>query len=103
MKQGRRRRIRRNDPPAGYRPLRRAFGAGGGLQSSERIEPGLVRGDGIMTKIVRSLCGVLLLGAPGRMVVAEDGAVKDGPRPNMVGAYGPWLSEKVLGDGPARL
>lgn len=24
-------------------------------------------------------------------------------RPNMVGAYGPWLSDKVLGDGPARL
>src|SRR5688572_14651527 len=24
-------------------------------------------------------------------------------RPNMVGAYGPWLSERVLGDGPARL
>src|SRR5437763_764230 len=24
-------------------------------------------------------------------------------RPNMVGAYGPWLSEKILGDGPARL
>jgi dienelactone hydrolase len=25
------------------------------------------------------------------------------PRLNMVGAYGPWLSDKVLGDGPARL
>src|SRR5436190_15671850 len=25
------------------------------------------------------------------------------PRPNMVGAYGPWLSNTVLGDGPARL
>ncbi len=24
-------------------------------------------------------------------------------RPNMVGAYGPWLSERVLGEGPARL
>ena len=24
-------------------------------------------------------------------------------RPNMVGAYGPWLSDKVLSDGPARL
>src|SRR3954469_13350564 len=24
-------------------------------------------------------------------------------QPNMVGAYGPWLADKVLGDGPARL
>src|SRR5581483_649900 len=24
-------------------------------------------------------------------------------RPNMVGAYGPWLADHVLGDGPARL
>lgn len=24
-------------------------------------------------------------------------------RPNMVGGYGPWLSDKVLGDGPARM
>jgi dienelactone hydrolase len=26
-----------------------------------------------------------------------------GPQPNMVGAYGPWLAETVLGNGPARL
>ncbi len=26
-----------------------------------------------------------------------------GPRLNMVGAYGPWLANQVLGDGPARL
>lgn len=25
------------------------------------------------------------------------------PRPNQVGAYGPWLSDRILGDGPARL
>ena len=25
------------------------------------------------------------------------------PRPNMVGAYGPWLAEEVLGSGPGRL
>ncbi len=25
------------------------------------------------------------------------------PRPNQVGAYGPWLSDRLLGDGPARL
>lgn len=24
-------------------------------------------------------------------------------RPNMIGAYGPWLADRVLGDGPARL
>ena len=35
--------------------------------------------------------------------IAQDGAAKEEPRLNMVGAYGPWLSEKVLGDGPARL
>ncbi len=27
----------------------------------------------------------------------------DQPRPNMVGAYGPWLAEEVLGPGPGRL
>ena len=61
-----------------------------------------------MTSIVRSclrrvVVRLLLLGALGRMGIAQDGAAKEGPRPNMVGAYGPWLSEKVLGDGPARL
>lgn len=34
-------------------------------------------------------------------LVAEEPATNS--RPNMVGAYGPWLSDKVLGDGPARL
>src|SRR6266478_388857 len=34
-----------------------------------------------------------------RIVSAQDHS----PRLNMVGLYGPWLSEKVLGDGPARL
>jgi dienelactone hydrolase len=33
---------------------------------------------------------------------AKAGAV-EGPRLNMVGSYGPWLAEKVLGGGPARL
>src|SRR4051812_23503198 len=53
--------------------------------------------------LVASLCGAFLLGALDRMGIAGDGDAKEGPRPNMVGAYGPWLSEKVLGDGPARL
>ena len=35
----------------------------------------------------------------GRMATAQDQT----SRLNMVGSYGPWLSEKVLGDGPARL
>src|SRR6185295_5579683 len=34
-----------------------------------------------------------------RIVCAQDQPA----RLNMVGAYGPWLSEKVLGEGPARL
>ena len=40
---------------------------------------------------------------------AEDAAAKAvaagsvSLRPNMVGAYGPWLAETVLGDGPAAL
>lgn len=56
-----------------------------------------------MAKGFRRL-GVALLG-----VVAACGfhqASADEPeafQPNMVGPYGPWLSEKVLGDGPARL
>jgi len=61
---------------------------------------------------VASLCAVLLMmGGLCRVGMAEDdGAAADEPpaaaeavQPNMVGAYGPWLSEKVLGDGPARL
>ncbi|WP_435007755.1 alpha/beta hydrolase family protein [Tundrisphaera lichenicola] len=35
--------------------------------------------------------------------LAQEAPVKEEPRLNMVGAYGSWLSEKVLGDGPARL
>jgi dienelactone hydrolase len=33
---------------------------------------------------------------------AEDGT-PPAAKPSLVGAYGPWLSDKVLGDGPARL
>src|SRR3954466_9440857 len=38
-------------------------------------------------------------------VAASMGAVGQSStaRINQVGSYGPWLSEKVLGDGPARL
>ena len=61
-----------------------------------------------MTNSIRSCCMaswcvLLLLGAQGRIGIAQDVAAKEGARPNMVGAYGAWLSEKVLGDGPARL
>jgi dienelactone hydrolase len=61
-----------------------------------------------MTSVVRSCrvaspCVLVLLGAMCRIGIAQDGAAKEGARPNMVGAYGPWLSEKVLGEGPARL
>lgn len=53
--------------------------------------------------------GIRRLGIALVCVVAGWGAHKaagDEPgaaEPNMVGPYGPWLSEKVLGDGPARL
>src|SRR4029079_8618835 len=36
-----------------------------------------------------------------RVAASQDAA--SAPRLNMVGPYGAWLSEKVLGDGPARL
>src|SRR5262245_14738493 len=60
-----------------------------------------------MTNLVRSCrlaswCA-LLLTSPAQIGVAQDGAEEEGPRPTMVGAYGDWLSQKVLGDGPARL
>ena len=45
-------------------------------------------------------CGVVLLGGLAR---AEEGPSPEPARPNMVGAYGPWLSEKVLGDGPVHV
>ncbi|HZL88786.1 MAG TPA: prolyl oligopeptidase family serine peptidase [Pirellulaceae bacterium] len=35
--------------------------------------------------------------------LAQEGRSPEAPRLNMVGAYGPWLADKVLGDGPARL
>ena len=59
-----------------------------------------------MTSIVRSCriaswCGLFLLVVPAPAGIAQD--AKEVTRPNMVGAYGPWFSEKVLGDGPARL
>ncbi|WP_250847025.1 alpha/beta hydrolase family protein [Aquisphaera insulae] len=61
-----------------------------------------------MLMIVRScrvamLVALILPAAPGRPAVAQDAAGGADVRPNMVGAYGPWLSGKVLGDGPARL
>jgi dienelactone hydrolase len=34
---------------------------------------------------------------------AQEKNAAEAPRPNMVGAYGPWLADKVLGDGPARM
>ena len=40
---------------------------------------------------------------PGKRIAQDQRQTTATARPNMVGAYGPWLSEKVLGDGPARL
>src|SRR5262249_23198227 len=52
---------------------------------------------------IASWWGLVVLGPLCGMGMAGDGAEEEGPRPNMVGAYGPWLAEKVLGEGPARL
>lgn len=55
---------------------------------------------------VALLCVLTLMGGAWRTAVADDEKPDSEPtavEPNMVGAYGPWLSEKVLGDGPARL
>ena len=41
--------------------------------------------------------------SPPRSVPAAVPASPTAMRPNMVGAYGPWMADKVLGDGPARL
>jgi len=55
--------------------------------------------------------GEVVAGGPASRITLADEATKaagpaaaDGTvRPNMVGAYGPWLSDTVLGDGPAAL
>ena len=49
------------------------------------------------------LLALLLGGLSAATGSAQQPAPAGEPRPNMVGAYGPWLAEKVLGDGPARL
>lgn len=49
-----------------------------------------------------TICCVALFGFIPMAGFAQD-PPQATPRLNMVGAYGPWLSEKVLGDGPARL
>jgi dienelactone hydrolase len=45
-------------------------------------------------------CCVLLLGG---LALTGRSLAQEQPRPNMVGPYGPWLADKVLGEGPARL
>ena len=54
----------------------------------------------------RMLVFLLLLGCSSRPVVPpapKAPATPTAMRPNMVGAYGPWLADQVLGDGPARM
>src|SRR5687768_1174165 len=53
------------------------------------------------TNIRRTIFLAILLTMTTQLALAQEPSTKS--RPNMVGAYGPWLSEKVLGDGPARL
>lgn len=52
----------------------------------------------------RMLVFLLLLGCSSPPPPAPKAPVVPTPmRPNMVGAYGPWLADQVLGDGPARM
>ena len=51
-----------------------------------------------------AICAWLVLALLSAQAVAQEPpGSAPAVRPNMVGAYGPWLSDKVLGDGPARL
>lgn len=53
---------------------------------------------------VAQTVAILLIGCCGAMSRAEEGRRDESSADlNLVGSYGPWLSEKVLGDGPARL
>ncbi len=63
-------------------------------------------------RCISSLWIAILLGISGATGMSDESKREDSPkttgltpssRLNMVGSYGPWLSEKVLGDGPARL
>src|SRR6185369_1364527 len=76
----------------------------------------LLSGDSMPMTIRRLRCAafwvVILLAILSRGALSSDyepagtpasAAATPAVRLNMVGAYGPWLSEKVLGDGPARL
>lgn len=57
-----------------------------------------------MGSVVARTAAILLIGWGVATSRAEEGR-RDDPSAdlNLVGSYGPWLSEKVLGDGPARL
>lgn len=50
-----------------------------------------------------ALLAVIVWGVTGHMADAQQVGQPAAARLNMVGSYGPWLSEKVLGEGPARL
>jgi len=55
-----------------------------------------------------ALFAAMSLAVLSNATLAEDGEVADTPalpliRSNMIGAYGPWLSDKVLTDGPGQL
>lgn len=98
----------RKDPPPSLGALSPAPGWGG---ARSRLTPSSTFRESIMASMFRprrvaSLCVVLLTVGLCRVGLAEDSASAGEPaavQPNMVGAYGPWLSEQVLGDGPARL
>jgi dienelactone hydrolase len=54
-------------------------------------------------QIVAGLLGLVTWGTWMSTSVGQEQSRGSSARPNMVGPYGPWLSEKVLGDGPAKL
>jgi dienelactone hydrolase len=51
---------------------------------------------------MRNTLSLLLISALS-IPLAAQGPASEAPRINMVGPYGPWLADKVLGDGPQRL
>lgn len=54
--------------------------------------------------LVAALAAPAVMACAGVLLSGSIGAQESRPvRPNMTGAYGDWLSEKVLGDGPASL
>src|SRR5262245_56913693 len=62
------------------------------------------------SSVIASTLALLAIAAMGtralsqnRQSAEQERGEDSAPRLNMVGSYGPWLADKVLGEGPARL